>query len=213
MDNTRYFEHLVEHSLAICKECRYAVWPNQIEGHLREQHQTPRKEAQIEAECIRKWPGLIQYPSELFYPSCVVKPFTQLSLYSDGLKCQLEPMHCQYTVRSLKTLKEHWRKNHGWSASQKPGRPSRTKEKKIQAQMDQGFKRVHCQRFFGSRHGSQYFEVQSFVEGQSNQPHPVPVDSNTAWVRVGEQMAKAWAHVETQVQNTIQAGEKDEVNP
>ena len=41
----------------------------------------------------------------------------------------------------------------------------------------------------------------------------MPVDSNAAWMRVGEQMAKAWAHVETQVQNTIQAGERDEVNP
>jgi hypothetical protein len=30
---------------------------------------------------------------------------------------------------------------------------------------------------------------------------------------VGEQMAKAWAKVETQAQNTIQAGKKDEVNP
>jgi hypothetical protein len=30
---------------------------------------------------------------------------------------------------------------------------------------------------------------------------------------VGEQMAKAWANVETLAQNTIQAGEKDEVNP
>jgi hypothetical protein len=30
---------------------------------------------------------------------------------------------------------------------------------------------------------------------------------------VGEQMAKAWANVKTLAQNTIQAGEKDEVNP
>lgn len=44
-------------------------------------------------------------------------------------------------------------------------------------------------------------------------PDTAPVDSNAAWMRVGEQMAKAWAHVETQVQNTIQPGEKDEVSP
>jgi hypothetical protein len=30
---------------------------------------------------------------------------------------------------------------------------------------------------------------------------------------VGEEMARAWANIETRAQNTIQEGERDEVNP
>jgi RecQ family ATP-dependent DNA helicase len=44
-------------------------------------------------------------------------------------------------------------------------------------------------------------------------PDVVPVDGDAAWTRVGEQMAKAWASIETRAQNTIQEGERDEVNP
>jgi hypothetical protein len=40
----------------------------------------------------------------------------------------------------------------------------------------------------------------------------VPIDGDAAWAQVGEQMAKAWANVETRAQNTIQEGERDEVN-
>jgi hypothetical protein len=40
----------------------------------------------------------------------------------------------------------------------------------------------------------------------------VPVDGEAAWAQVAEQMAKAWAGVETRAQNTIQEGETDEVN-
>jgi hypothetical protein len=41
----------------------------------------------------------------------------------------------------------------------------------------------------------------------------VPVDSNAAWARVGAEMAKVWERVEKQAASTIQAGERDEVNP
>jgi hypothetical protein len=47
----------------------------------------------------------------------------------------------------------------------------------------------------------------------NNDPAIVPVDSNAAWARVGEAMAKAWERVEKQAISTIQAGERDEVNP
>jgi hypothetical protein len=57
--------------------------------------------------------------------------------------------------------------------------------------------------------GSQYFQVyQPGEEGLDVVP-----DGDAAWAQVGEQMAKACANVETLAQNTIQAGEKDEVNP
>jgi hypothetical protein len=59
--------------------------------------------------------------------------------------------------------------------------------------------------------GSQYFEVQS--PDDDIDPAIVPVNSEAGWARVGEAMAKAWERVEKQVIRTIQAGERDEVNP
>ncbi|KAF2748916.1 hypothetical protein M011DRAFT_399087, partial [Sporormia fimetaria CBS 119925] len=34
------FEHLTEYAAAVYKECGYAVWPDQIEGHLQKQYKT-----------------------------------------------------------------------------------------------------------------------------------------------------------------------------
>jgi hypothetical protein len=58
--------------------------------------------------------------------------------------------------------------------------------------------------------GSRYFQV---YQPDDENPNVVPVGGDAAWAQVGEQMAKAWANVEKLAQNTIQAGEKDEVNP
>jgi hypothetical protein len=58
--------------------------------------------------------------------------------------------------------------------------------------------------------GSQYFEVQ--LPNNDNES-AVPVDSNAAWARVGAEMAKVWERVEKRAASTIQAGERNEVNP
>ena len=81
---------------------------------------------------------------------------------------------------------------------------------KIQTRISTSCKTVHCQRLLVQGQGSQYFEIQ---QSDEDCPDAVPIDGNAAWTQVGEQMAKAWANVETRTQNTIQAGEKDEVNP
>jgi superfamily II DNA helicase RecQ len=207
----QYFHHLAEYRVAVCKECQYAVWPDQIEGHLHEQHKIQRRDASEIGSEVRRWAGVIQYPSEFVPPSQIVAPHPQLPIYSDGLLCQLNPSQCQRVLRSIKSMKQHWHEDHqGWSAGKKRGRPSRTKAKGLQAQMDQGYTRVHCQRLFGSRHGSQYFQVHG--PGDDN-PNIVPVDSEAAWAQVGEQMAKVWVTIEKRAQNTIQDGERDEVNP
>jgi hypothetical protein len=78
--------------------------------------------------------------------------------------------------------------------------------------VEKGYRLVQCQRLFGSRHGSQYFEVQAPSQDGEG-PSTVPVSGEAAWARVGEQIAKAWENVEKRENKTIQEGEKDEVNP
>jgi hypothetical protein len=86
-----YFHHLAEYQVAICKECQYAVWPDQIEGHLQEQHKIKRKDASRVGLEVRSWVSVMQYPSEFVAPSQVVAPHPQLPVYTDGLLCQLNP--------------------------------------------------------------------------------------------------------------------------
>jgi hypothetical protein len=58
--------------------------------------------------------------------------------------------------------------------------------------------------------GSHYFQVHPPDDNNSD---VVSNDGDATWAQVGKQMARAWANVETRAQNTIQEGEKDEVNP
>ncbi|KAF7568858.1 hypothetical protein PtrM4_112730 [Pyrenophora tritici-repentis] len=176
----QYFEHVPEHSVAACRECRYAVWPDQIEGHLQKQHKVSYKEAEAVGQQVRSWAGLVQYPSELEVPTGAPKPVRQLPVYTDGMLCQFDSSCCYYVARSKEAIRKHWRKDHqGWSAGKKRGRPSRTRQKSVQAHMDKGYRLVHCQRLFSSRHGSQYFEVQAPSQDGEG-PEIVPVDGAAA---------------------------------
>jgi superfamily II DNA helicase RecQ len=204
---------LAEYQVAVCNECRYAVWPSQVKGHLQEQHKIQRREAEAVGEDVRSWPGLIQYYGELVLPSQIRDPIAELSLYDNGLLCQLEPARCRYIARSTESIRKHWREAHGWSAARKRGRPSRIQAQGVQAQVQEGCRQVYCQRFFTSRNGSQYFEVKPPVEDQGYSPEPVPVNSEVAWARVGKQMADAWENIKKRAHTTIENGEKDEVNP
>jgi uncharacterized C2H2 Zn-finger protein len=204
------FDHLIEYRLAICKECQHGVLPSQIKSHLQRAHRMGRKQAESVAEEVGSWAGLIQYASELEVPSQAVEPMHQLPVYADGLKCQLDPSRCRHIFRSSEAMRKHWHKAHDWSPASKGGRPSRIEEEKIQARSRESCQTVHCQRLLVQGQGSQYFEVQPPGE---DGPGTVPTDGNAAWARVGEQMTKAWANVETRARNAIRAGEKDEVNP
>jgi hypothetical protein len=73
----QYFEHVAEYSIVACRECRYAVWPGQIESHLQGQHKISYKQAEIVGEQIRNWAGLLQYPI----------PWPRLHPYKGGILC------------------------------------------------------------------------------------------------------------------------------
>jgi hypothetical protein len=195
-----YFEHLAAYALAVCKECRYGVLPSQIESHLQRIHRVSRKEAETAADDIRNWAGLIQYASAVEVPSQIIQPIHQLPVYADGLMCRIDPDYCCQIFRSKETMRKHWHKMHDWSAARKGGRPSRVEQKKIHDRIGKSCKTVHCQRLLVQGQGSQYFQVHQPDDDGRN---VVPVDGDAAWAQVGEQMAKAWAKVKTQAQNTI----------
>jgi hypothetical protein len=61
----QYFEHLVEYSIAVCRECKHGVLPNHIESHLQRVHRIKHSQAHSITERVHSWPGLVAYASEL----------------------------------------------------------------------------------------------------------------------------------------------------
>lgn len=184
----RYFKHLVEYALAVCKECRHGVLPSQIKNHVQHAHPTKRKQAKAIADKVGTWAGLIEYASELEVPSQVIEPVQQLPVYKDGLMCQLAPDRCRQIFRSKNVMKKHWQVAHEWSPAGKGRRPRQEQQKKIEDRIRKYCKTVHCQRLLVQGQGSQYFQVQ---QPSADGPETVPIDSNVAWAQVGEQIAKA----------------------
>lgn len=81
---------------------------------------------------------------------------------------------------------------------------SKEKEEAEQRFKD-AYVKVQCQRFFGSRHGSQYIRVAA-------PPPPEQVGVNW-WQQITEQANKAYEEQTRKQRETIDEGEKDDVSP
>jgi hypothetical protein len=156
---SQHFEHLAEYALAVCRECRHGVLPSQIKSHVQRSHRVKRKEAELIADEVRNWAGLIEYASELEVPDQVIEPIYQLPVYEDGLVCRLDPGRCRQIFHSTEGIRKHWQKIHDWPPAGKGGRPTRVQQKDIQERISKHCKKVYCQRLLIQGQGAQYFEV------------------------------------------------------
>ena len=203
------FDHVLEWKVVVCRVCRHSVWPQEIVGHLTgRHHQQSRKEAEAIADIVQSWHGVSPYPSQFQVPTCVTKPIPQLSVFDDGLQCQLEPQQCHYIARDLRSMKKHWRVCHDWSVGRMRGGSGIFKQEVVQQRTIQGARQVQCQRFFPSRAHSQYFEVRAEDSRSQDESDNMDVD---IWSQSWQQASRQYA--EDEEANTIQAGEIDEVNP
>ena len=70
-----YFHYLIQYQLAVCKECQYVIWLDQIKGHLHgKHHKMPWKKVHKVVEEVHGWPGLIPFASELKVPIRINQP-------------------------------------------------------------------------------------------------------------------------------------------
>jgi hypothetical protein len=116
-----------------------------IKSHLQRTHKVKHKQARDIAERVRSWSGLIEYAGELQAPSQVIPPISQLSVYPDGLLCQLDAACCCKVLRSGKAIRKHWQEVHSWSVASKGGHSSQVAQKEIQRRIDEGCRCVPCQ--------------------------------------------------------------------
>ncbi|KAG9378482.1 DUF3505 multi-domain protein [Pyrenophora tritici-repentis] len=243
----QYFEHVPEHSVAACRECRYAVWPDQIEGHLQKQHKVSYKEAEAVGQQVRSWAGLVQYPSELEVPTGAPKPIYEHEINGTNLlslPAYVEKM-TKYIRRAAQTtatessvlstsaaklgianlpcvcglsnaLPDCWILNPLHPGRPKDWTPAPIGVRKVeQAQKDPKISKQIKDALNEWASRQQYRDKIQVDDGQppSGGTSFVVHLLDTAWARVGEQMAKAWADIEKRAQTTIQEGERDEVNP
>jgi hypothetical protein len=144
-----FFETLEEFSIVICRKCRHAVWPSQIEAHLRRAHRHVSTTMHTTlANNVRTWPDIAQDPIQLDIPAIRTRAIPQLVQPVDGYRYQLSPHSCQYVCTTIPTMQQHWIQQHQWSRSRKTGHPTRMEQRQIQQQQDQACYPVRCQRLF-----------------------------------------------------------------
>lgn len=155
-----YFQHHVEWRVIVCKECRHAVWPGQVVGHLTgKQHRMAKRDAERFADEVQQWPGVAQYPSEFEAPRYVQQSIHGMPVYTDGVKCEMDAGKYAYVCRSVDVMKEHWRKIHQHSVGQSRGGSGIDRKEDVERQVRSGCRKVSCQRFFPQGAHSQYFAL------------------------------------------------------
>jgi hypothetical protein len=74
-----FFEQLEEFPVVVCWECRYAVWPSQIEAYLYCTHRYISTTMRVTlADDVRTWPNIVHDPIELDIPATRTTVIPQL---------------------------------------------------------------------------------------------------------------------------------------
>jgi superfamily II DNA helicase RecQ len=143
----------------VCKSCKYAVLPSQVNSHLRHKmrHNYNRRQREQVTEEIQAMNGLFQDEEDLKgfqFPSPTRPPIPELNgAKKDGLKCR----KCRYICRNERRMRVHCEAAHEWENPRSGGRPS---YKKRQVEEERPWMSgVHCQQFFIQGPKSQLFEV------------------------------------------------------
>ncbi len=71
------------------------------------QHRMGHRQATLVVEDIWAWPCLLDSPGGLRIPDIIEPAISQLALYLDGLRCQLDPTGCWHICWDPRAMKEH----------------------------------------------------------------------------------------------------------
>jgi len=171
------------------------------------------KDAQAIAERFKDNDGLLQQPDELEVPQFITSAIPQLALYTDGLRCEVEPEECYYICRSEKGMREHCRKEHGWTRYKRGGRYSLLEEAEAQRERPWPWTSVTCQRFVASGKGARFFEVLDSIQNLEEDGAPTGLVGNESLVELLDRGSSIVEQAEQRVRSIITEGEVDEVSP
>jgi Orsellinic acid/F9775 biosynthesis cluster protein D len=200
--------HLPQYSVIVCKKCKYAVLPSQIDAHLsnRAKHGYDKEQRQTVIQEVAKIPGLIQ--SEVQLEAFQFPPKTAIGIPElkapkpNGLKCR----SCEYVICHQQLIQEHCRTVHGWENERKKGRPLYN-EQQVEPELP-WIPGVHCQQFFKQGPKSGFFEVAT-IENISEDVQVVDV-----WTKVEKITQERLEHIEKKAKEKVEeADENAEPNP
>ncbi|EDN04914.1 predicted protein, partial [Histoplasma mississippiense (nom. inval.)] len=201
------FIHCESYLIIICRRCKHAVWPTEIERHLKgKAHQLKHAVVQQIKENIEQWDNVARDTTQLTLPTILNEPIPELPI-QDGYRCQRDPQ-CQYVAGNMNTMRKHWQNKHSWSPYPSRGRTAPQKRTAAQDEVDRSCQKVQFQQIFASRKGSHYIQIQT----KETTEHTGTPDQNRASQAIDE-LERFYQEQQRQTSNVIQAGEHDEANP
>jgi hypothetical protein len=165
---------LSTYRLLVCQVCRFASVANEVATHLRTRHRDIQPEHRQElVDKIKQIPNILHSQDELRrclqYPTDTIEPIPYLAPpKSDGLKCRA----CGHIVRRVQKIQKHCAEKHQWMNPRGRGRPPPNCH--VSAYEPPWEERVACQRFFPSREGSKWFQVNIQTKEQANRSKAKP---------------------------------------
>ncbi|WZH50246.1 uncharacterized protein QYS62_011490 [Fusarium acuminatum] len=163
------FMLLSQYRILVCQKCQYACLAREVTTHLAKKH--PRIDLWTRrrvVESIEVLPDVLRTRAELpqlQYPLPTNEPIPCLAPPKhDVLKCR----HCGFNIRQVQAMQEHCTKLHEWVNPKSKGRPPIGHEA---AELLPWIEGVACQRFFPSREGSKWFEVNIQTKIKADRPN------------------------------------------
>ncbi|KAJ5860055.1 uncharacterized protein N7529_007365 [Penicillium soppii] len=194
----------------VCKLCEYVIRPKEVFRHLQSaNHRIKKPKARQIAEAVQSW-DRTEECDEWQPPTVVNNPIPNLPVYSDGILCE-KGQFCQYLARTVKTIQQHWRDQHGWIAPPNRGGSRRQQGLSAAERHIQQFTRiVRCQRAFTQGPGSHYIRVQTLGAEAIPEADSLAISDHNS--QVIDQMERAYTERQ-ELPQVIVASQRDETNP
>ncbi|KAH7199034.1 uncharacterized protein B0J16DRAFT_360609 [Fusarium flagelliforme] len=158
---------LSTYRLLVCQVCGFASVADEVATHLRTRHRDIQPQHRQDlVEKIKRIRDVFRSRDEirryLQYPTDLIQPIPYLAPPEPhGLKCRA----CGHIVRRIQKIQKHCAEKHQWINPRGRGRPApncHTSADELPWE-----EHIACQRFFPSREGSKWFQVNIQAKGQA----------------------------------------------
>jgi hypothetical protein len=122
------FDHLFDHNrewqVLVCKQCKFAVPPGHIRGHIREKHRTAVQDQGDEIVAfIDTLTQIARSPDAVIQPKANSGAVEGIPVHYDGYRCiqWVNGGECNYTCRQRRGITRHCQQRHAWKSARKRG--------------------------------------------------------------------------------------------
>jgi len=155
------FVHCPEYRVIVCKRCKFAIIPTQVEGHIKAKHGATinRSQARAIADTVSHMLDVAWTPEEVIYPDPGSRPIEWIPVTESGRRCiaTREGKACNYVCCHRTGIQQHCEKEHGWKNPRKPGR--RPKKPAVEETGQLWKDNQPCQILFKTGKWQRYFAV------------------------------------------------------